>query len=52
MVLHRDPNLEGVRGFFCNLPDIEEWHTRDLFRPHPTKPNLWKFCCTTDDIIV
>ena len=52
MVLFRDPQLEGIRGLSCNFPDVEEWHTRDLFRPHPTKPNLWRFHGRTDDIIV
>ncbi len=52
MVLHRDPRLQGVRGISCNFPDVEEWHTRDLFRPHPTKPNLWRYHGRTDDIIV
>jgi len=52
MVLHRDPNLEGVRGLSCNFSDIKEWHTKDLFRPHPSKSNLWKFHSQTDNIIV
>ena len=52
MVLHRDPKLQGIRSLSCNFPDVEEWHTRDLFRPHPTKPNLWRFHGRTDDIIV
>ena len=52
LVLHRDPSLEGVRSLSCNFPDVEEYHTHDLFRPHPTKPNLWRFHGRTDDIIV
>ncbi|KAI9879042.1 MAG: hypothetical protein M1830_009784 [Pleopsidium flavum] len=52
MVLHRDPNLERIRGLSCTFPDVEEWHTKDLFRPHPSKPNLWQFHGRTDDIIV
>ena len=52
MVLHRDPTLQGIRSLSCNFPDVEEWHTKDLFRPHPTKPNLWMFHGRTDDIIV
>lgn len=52
MVLHNDPQRQGVCSLFCNFPDIEEWHTKDLFRPHPTKPNLWRFHGRTDDIIV
>ena len=51
-VLHRDHKLEGIRSLSCNFPDVKEWHTRDLFRPHPTKPNLWRFYTRTDDIIV
>lgn len=52
MVLYRDPKLQGIRSLSCNFPDVEEWHTRDLFRPHPTKSNLWRFHGRTDDIIV
>ena len=51
LVLHRDLSLEGVRSS-CNFPNVEERHTKDLFRPHPDKPNLWKFHGRTDDIIV
>ena len=40
MVLYRDPQLAGIRALSCNFPDVEEWHTRDLFRSHPTKPYL------------
>ena len=52
MVLHKDPNLEGFRGFSCNFPDLEVYHTKDLFQPHATKPNLWQFYGRIDDIIV
>lgn len=52
MVLHKDPQLEGVRSLSCNFPDVEQWHTKDLFRPHPSKPNMWRFHGRTDDIIV
>ena len=52
LVLHHDPILEGVRGLDCNFRDFEEWRTKDLFRPHATKPNLWRFHGRTDDIIV
>ena len=52
VVLHKHPQLEGFCSLFCNFPDVEEWHTRDLFRPHPTKPHLWRFHGRTDDIIV
>ena len=52
MMLHRDSNLEGVCGLSCNFSDIKEWHTKDLFRSHFSKPNLWQFHSQTDDIIV
>ena len=35
-----------------NYPGVEEWHTKDLFRPHPTKENLWRFHGRKDDILV
>ncbi len=52
LVLHHDPKLEGVRGLDCNFRDIKKWRTKDLFRPHATKPNLWRFHSHTNDIIV
>lgn len=52
MVMKRNTALEGVRSLSCNFPDAETWHTKDLFKPHPTKPNLWTFHGRTDDIIV
>ncbi|KAL8711957.1 MAG: hypothetical protein Q9220_003653 [cf. Caloplaca sp. 1 TL-2023] len=52
LVLHRDPKLEGVRGLSCNFPDVETWHTKDLFKPHATKKGLWRFHGRSDDIIV
>ena len=52
MVLHKDPSLDGVRAIFNNFPTLDEWHTKDLFRPHPTKPGLWKFHGRLDDVIV
>ncbi|KAL8949996.1 MAG: hypothetical protein Q9222_003939 [Ikaeria aurantiellina] len=52
LVLHRNPKLEGVRGLSCNFPDVETWHTKDLFKPHATKKSLWRFHGRTDDIIV
>ncbi len=35
-----------------SIPEKDTWRTKDLYRPHPTKPNLWKFHGRTDDIIV
>ena len=52
LVLHRDSKLEGIRGLDNNFPNIDTWRTKDLFRPHHSKPNLWRFHGRTDDIIV
>lgn len=52
LVLHRDSKYEGIRGLDCNFPNIDEWRTKDLFRPDPVKPNLWRFHGRLDDIIV
>lgn len=35
-----------------NMPGVAKYATRDLFVPHPTKPNLWRFYGRTDDVVV
>ncbi|KUI57302.1 Linear gramicidin synthase subunit D [Cytospora mali] len=52
MTMRKNPSLEKVRSFSANFPDVEVWHTKDLFRRHPTKPALWKFHGRVDDIVV
>ena len=52
LVLHRNPRLEGSRSFSCIFPNVEEWHTKDQCRPHPNKPNVWRFHGRKDDTIV
>lgn len=52
MVLHSDPKFQSIRSLAHTFPEIDLWRTKDLFRPHPTKQNLWKFHGRTDDIIV
>ncbi|EEQ29776.1 putative NRPS-like protein biosynthetic cluster [Microsporum canis] len=51
MVLYRHerPDLQPV---FNTFPDLEEYHTKDVYSPHPTKPGLWKFHGRLDDVIV
>ena len=51
MVMDRNPALEKVRSLSCNFPNEEVWHTKDLFKKHPTK-ELWQFAGRADDIIV
>ena len=52
LVLHGAPDLRPIRCLDCNFRDIDKWRTKDVFRPHPTKPGLWKFHGRLDDIIV
>ncbi|KAL4890135.1 hypothetical protein BDV59DRAFT_195244 [Aspergillus ambiguus] len=37
---------------FTHFPQDGEYRTKDLFRPHPTKPSMWIHCGRSDDIIV
>lgn len=52
MTMTRNPALEKVRSISANFPDVEVWHTNDLFKPHPTKSGLWTFHGRVDDIVV
>ncbi|KAI1314056.1 hypothetical protein F5Y03DRAFT_2856 [Xylaria venustula] len=38
----------SIRGF----EDLTEYRTRDLFEPHPTLPDTWRWRARADDIIV
>lgn len=42
----------GLQGIFYTFPDLDEWSTRDLYRPHPIKPHHWIFHGRADNIIV
>lgn len=50
--MKRNPALEKIRSLSANFPDAEVWHTKDLFKRHPTNPDLWTFHGRVDDIIV
>ena len=52
LVLRKNPTMQTICSLFSNFPEVEEWHTKDLFRPQPNKPNLWQFHGRKDDIIV
>lgn len=52
LTMRRNPALEKIRSLTANFPDAEVWHTKDLFKRHPTNPDLWTFHGRVDDIIV
>lgn len=51
MVLVRTPEREKYQSVFYNFPDLQEYHTKDLFQKHPTKEGLWTWQGRIDDII-
>ena len=52
LAVFADASTEFSSSLNHNYPDVKEWRTKDLFKPHPTVPNLWKFHGRSDDIIV
>jgi MFS family permease len=52
LVFVRKPELDHIQGIFITFPELNEYHTKDCFSQHPTKPNLWKYESRLDDIIV
>jgi len=52
LVVFADESTDGSSTLNHNYPGVKEWRTKDLFRPHPTKKNLWRFHGRRDDIVV
>jgi len=52
MVIVKDARLDLFQAIFITFPDITEYHTKDLFVKHPSKPNLWRYHGRLDDVIV
>ncbi|KAL2004119.1 hypothetical protein VTN02DRAFT_6583 [Thermoascus thermophilus] len=51
LVIPRGKSRE-LHGIFHTFPDLKEYHTKDVFLRHPTKPHLYKFHGRIDDVIV
>ncbi|KAK6082367.1 nonribosomal peptide synthetase [Seiridium cupressi] len=51
VIVRQDKN-PGLQGFFYTFPDENEYHTKDLYKPHPTLPNHWIYYGRSDNIIV
>ena len=52
LVIVRKPQLELLQAIFITFPDLNEYHTKDLFTPHPTEHDHWLYASRLDDIIV
>lgn len=48
----RNTKFEDEQPVFKIFPQIKEYPTKDLWMPHPSKPNLWAYHGRADDIIV
>lgn len=45
-------NHPGYQGVFYTFPNLNEWSTNDLYRPHPALPDYWIYHGRTDNIII
>ncbi|KAF2665440.1 acetyl-CoA synthetase-like protein [Microthyrium microscopicum] len=52
MVIVKHENLQQFQAVFFNFPELTRFGMKDLYRPHPTKSNMWMHVGRTDDIIV
>lgn len=52
LVIHRDPVLHNFQSIFHLYPQSNSFRTKDLFIPHPTKADLWKYQGRVDDLII
>ncbi|CAI7678147.1 unnamed protein product [Penicillium pancosmium] len=51
-VIVRRAQDPGMQGIFYTFPELNEYHTNDLYKPHPTFPHLWLHSGRSDDVIV
>lgn len=52
LVISRKQELDLVQAIFITFPDVDEYHSKDLFIPHPEKADHWLYSGRIDDIIV
>ena len=52
LVVFSDHTTRQISGLDHNYPGVKAWHTKDLFKPHPSNSNIWRFHGRKDDIIV
>ncbi|VUC24934.1 unnamed protein product [Clonostachys rosea] len=52
LTFRRKEEYELTQSFFVTFPEMDIWHTKDLYSKHPTLPQRWKFEGRKDDLIV
>lgn len=51
-VIVRKDKHPGYQGFFYTFPNLKEYNTKDLYRPHPVLEDHWIYCGRSDNILV
>ncbi|KAF4995614.1 hypothetical protein FGRMN_5005 [Fusarium graminum] len=51
LVIRRQDVADGQPCFYT-FPDLSEWSTKDIYEPHPTLKDHWKYIGRADDVIV
>ena len=52
LVFYRDGSLKRWQQVFYLYPNLDRFHTKDLWTKHPTKEGLWAYAGRTDDLII
>ncbi|KAF7172586.1 hypothetical protein CNMCM5623_004757 [Aspergillus felis] len=52
MIITRSDAASEFQSVFRNIPDLEEFETKDLFSRHETIPDYWVYEGRRDDIVV
>lgn len=52
LVIVRQDKNPGLQGVFYTFPELNEYRTKDLYRPHPTLPDHWAYYGRADNLIV
>jgi acyl-coenzyme A synthetase/AMP-(fatty) acid ligase len=51
IVRHTDPEKAGTQVIFHVFPELDVYHTKDVWREHAAKKGLWLMCGRTDDFV-
>lgn len=52
LIFHRQKEFERYQQLFQVFPDMDTYPTKDLWNPHPTKHDRWRYAGRIDDFVV
>ncbi|KAI0842989.1 acetyl-CoA synthetase-like protein [Hypoxylon sp. FL0890] len=52
LFIKRRSKHPGIQGVFYTFPELDEYNTNDLFRPHPQIKDNWAYAGRADTVIV